>query len=682
MRWGISRCASRSRRGVGACAALWLCLFSLGATRDKPPRDAVAPSPAVERPGPALRAARAALDAGDLERGDALLGAVAAQHPLVADHAELARVAWRVEAGRNEEAVAQASGWAHPESPLRVDLYALQGRAYAALGEEVAARTSYERASRLTRASAKLADFELRIAESFQRSGKLEQAAEAFRRVWTRYPARAEGEQAGRGLEQLERALGRPLRSASDQRERADALLRAYRNEEALVASEQALAEGLPEQDAELARAARAEALFRLRRYPEATQAYAALAPSEEQRIQRARSQARAGDVPTGARALAELGMGSTTAQGTRALLLAAIFWEDTDLERARELFTEVIRRAPGSPHANAARWKLGWQDYRAGRFDGAIRHWNRLEVDTADPIEALRPRYWRIRAAERQGEAGARQKFARLAAEYPLSYYGWRAAGRAGDTQAPREEPSIPNGESRLDDAALVRSRILVEAGWQSAARDELARIEARARSLDDRLAVAGLYAEARDYSAAQRVVVDAYAERLARGPITGLLELWWHAWPAPFPDAVREATASGAVEPGLLYSLMREESSFRPDVVSIAGARGLLQLMPSTAERLARALPLPGFTADDLFDPRTNVRLGADYLASLLRQFAGRTSAAIGSYNAGPHVVVRWSPDAGAEDDEWVEEIPYEETRAYVKRVLRSAQAYRVLY
>ena len=142
--------------------------------------------------------------------------------------------------------------------------------------------------------------------------------------------------------------------------------------------------------------------------------------------------------------------------------------------------------------------------------------------------------------------------------------------------------------------------------------------------------------------------------------------------------PGETRTGTGRGA-PPELLYSLMREESGFRTDVVSIAGARGLLQLMPETAERLARTAPIEGFTTDDLFDPRINVRLGAQYFADLLRQFAGRTSAAIGSYNAGPHVVVRWAPESSREDDEWVEEIPYEETRAYVKRVLRSAQAYR---
>ena len=672
----------RSRAGGRVRARCALVLLALALAASATPAPPATPEDLVARPGAALRAARLAREAGDFARADAILGEVAASHGVVADHAELQRIAWRVAAGRSEEAIALASVWAFRDSPLRVDVYTLQGRAYAALGEEVAARTSYERATRLTRSSARLADLELRIAESFQRSGKLEQAGDGFRKVWTRYPARAEGKSAARSLDQLERALGRSLRSASDQRQRADALLRAYRNEEALAACDQALAQGLSDSEALLARETRAETLFRLRRYPEAIRAYDLLPTNEERRIQRARAVARSGDVRGGAEALAKIGAESKTAQGTRAQLLAALLWEESDLDHARELFTEVIRRAPGSPLANAARWKLGWQDYVAGRYDGAIRHWTALELDTADPIEALRPRYWKIRAADKQKEPDARQAFAALATEYPLTYYGWRAASRSGGATALREEPVIARGESRLDEASLARARILVEAGWLDAARDELARVDARARSLDDRLAVAELHADAHDYANAQRVVVDAYAERLARGPIPDLIELWWHAWPAPYPDAMRAATAGRGAPPELLYSLMREESGFRTDVVSIAGARGLLQLMPETAERLARTAPIEGFTADDLFDPRTNVRLGAQYFADLLRQFAGRTSAAIGSYNAGPHVVVRWAPESSREDDEWVEEIPYEETRAYVKRVLRSAQAYRVLY
>ena len=89
-----------------------------------------------------------------------------------------------------------------------------------------------------------------------------------------------------------------------------------------------------------------------------------------------------------------------------------------------------------------------------------------------------------------------------------------------------------------------------------------------------------------------------------------------------------------------------------------------------------------LDGFLVDDLFTPRVNIRLGSAYLHELLEIFDGRVSAAIGSYNAGPHRIERWLADGPAEDDEWVEAIPYEQTRSYVKRVLRSMHVYRVLY
>jgi soluble lytic murein transglycosylase len=143
-----------------------------------------------------------------------------------------------------------------------------------------------------------------------------------------------------------------------------------------------------------------------------------------------------------------------------------------------------------------------------------------------------------------------------------------------------------------------------------------------------------------------------------------------------------MRRATDHGAlVEPGLIYALMREESGYSPTAVSITGARGLLQIMPETGERLARDLALANFTTDDLFAPDVNMQLGSHYLRELLERFGDQKSAAIASYNAGPGAVSRWL-DSSLEDDEWVESIPYEQTRAYVKRVLRSLHVYRVLY
>ena len=127
-----------------------------------------------------------------------------------------------------------------------------------------------------------------------------------------------------------------------------------------------------------------------------------------------------------------------------------------------------------------------------------------------------------------------------------------------------------------------------------------------------------------------------------------------------------------------------MREESHYRVDARSAVGALGLLQLMPSTASQLARENDRPDFVVEDLFDPETNIALGARYLDQLSRRFDGRLSAAIASYNAGPRRVSTWlRGDAKAlEDDVWVENIPYDQTRAYVKRVQRSLHVYERFY
>jgi soluble lytic murein transglycosylase len=145
---------------------------------------------------------------------------------------------------------------------------------------------------------------------------------------------------------------------------------------------------------------------------------------------------------------------------------------------------------------------------------------------------------------------------------------------------------------------------------------------------------------------------------------------------------DVNAVAAPGQGVPAALIWSIMREESGYRPDVVSPAGARGLLQIMPATGARLAREAQLDRFDPEDLFEPSLNVRLGAFYLGALMRRFEGRASAAIGSYNAGPEAVARWLARTGSlPDDEWVEGIPYEQTRGYVKRVLRSVCAYELL-
>ena len=482
----------------------------------------------------------------------------------------------------------------------------------------------------------------------------------------------------------LERELGRSLRTASRTRERADVLFNARYNERALAAYDRALALGLESNAARRARRQRAHTLFRMRRYPEATEAFAALPRTGENRTAEARARARSGDVFGAAEELEVIAREVGGGQGAYAKLVAALLWDgEGRAERARPLFASLARG--GSPRSRSALWWLGWDAYRAGRYDAARTHFGKLARRERSLERELRARYWGARAAEQQGRDGASEEFAALARDYPLTYYGWRAGQRADVAPEPvaAADAEVARGASTFAPRDLARPRILLEAGRVSAARAELGRLFVRAETLADRLLLADLYANAGDFHRAQRIIAGRYSSTLARAPDAESIELWWHAWPAPFPESVREATrARAGLEPSLVYAIMREESGYRPEVRSIAGAFGLMQLMPDTATRVAARDAVAAFEVDDLFDPAMNIRLGAAYLHELLGTFEGRASAAIGSYNAGPHRIERWLADGPADDDEWVEAIPYEQTRTYVKKVLRSVHAYRVLY
>jgi soluble lytic murein transglycosylase len=141
---------------------------------------------------------------------------------------------------------------------------------------------------------------------------------------------------------------------------------------------------------------------------------------------------------------------------------------------------------------------------------------------------------------------------------------------------------------------------------------------------------------------------------------------------YPQPYDREVRSAAKLTDIDPDLIYGVMRQESLYRADAVSSAGAYGLLQLIPatarSTAQRWKRPRPSPG----DLLTPSVSVTLGAGQLRMLLDRFGGQTAVALAGYNAGPNAAARWLPAESIDPDIWIENIPYNETRSYVQRVL----------
>ncbi|MCZ6463219.1 MAG: transglycosylase SLT domain-containing protein [Proteobacteria bacterium] len=645
-------------------------------------------------PAAGLRAARALLGEGDWKGAAELLGEVAERHPIIADHADLLRGRLLLEAGETSAAagIMLEAAQAHAASPLRADFHELLGDARAAVEDEESARSAWRAALDETRDDERRAQLYASLAASLERTGQPREAGQIFLTLWTSHPTTEQGGAAAAHLERIEAALEaageEPLRNASDWRRRGDRLFRKRRNEEALAAYDRALAGDLGEAETQRTQKQRAHTLFRMRRYPEAVEGFAALPQEDDVPLWHARSVARADDVPAAVKEFEALAARSRGALGSRALYLAGLLLDDRgQAAEAREHFRQVAATRASLGLANAARWRLGWGAYREGRYTDAATHFATLIDGDGDAISRLRPRYWRARALDREGDERAGAELAAIAGEFPLSYYGWRARSQAAidgrPAAAPTAPPPLDPGKSRLAPHELARPRILLEAGMVEEALEETQRVALRARSLPERLEVASLFADGGNYYGAQRIVVDAYTEVLARGPRPNLEELWWHAWPAAYAELVIDATAADGVAPELVYSIMREESGYRPEVVSISGARGLLQIMGTTGERLARDLGNSDFSTDQLFEPRTNIGLGTHYLGELSRRFDGRLPAAVASYNAGPTAVGRWIAAEGQrDDDEWVEAIPYEQTRGYVKRVLRSLHAYQVLY
>jgi soluble lytic murein transglycosylase len=163
-------------------------------------------------------------------------------------------------------------------------------------------------------------------------------------------------------------------------------------------------------------------------------------------------------------------------------------------------------------------------------------------------------------------------------------------------------------------------------------------------------------------------------------QAPVPGF---WQCTYPLGHIELVRQNAALRALDPYLVLALIREESAFAPQAVSRAGARGLMQLMQQTADITAREHKLPPVTAAALETPERNIQIGVAHLADLVRDFGGNLSLTLAAYNAGRQAVQRWVQRYGFADEvEFVEDIPYTETRNYVKRVLGNYDRYQTLY
>ncbi|MGH2349555.1 MAG: transglycosylase SLT domain-containing protein, partial [bacterium] len=333
-------------------------------------------------------------------------------------------------------------------------------------------------------------------------------------------------------------------------------------------------------------------------------------------------------------------------------------------------LYLELSRRFPHTLQGQEAAWRRGWWRYRHGKMAEAEAVL--LNAARAHPGAARAPAalYWAAMARARRG-ADPHHLLGELASAYPLSYYGQHARRRLGIAAPvpPAGVPSEPGGRF------APAHEELGALGLHQDAADEIAHAPVAQHSahfVAYHLARAGRLSESVSAAGA------ALAAASGRAPLPDR-EVWMLAYPAAYREVVAEAARATGVDASLILAVIREESRFAPSVVSFAGATGLMQLLPSTARHLIRGRTV---TPADLIQPEINIRYGAVYLQRMLARFGGDVALALAAYNAGPGAAARFARTLPrTHQAEFVERIPIDETRTYVRRVLESYGIYRRL-
>jgi soluble lytic murein transglycosylase len=193
----------------------------------------------------------------------------------------------------------------------------------------------------------------------------------------------------------------------------------------------------------------------------------------------------------------------------------------------------------------------------------------------------------------------------------------------------------------------------------------------------------LASLYVNNQQYAAAFRAL-SSVLEALSPAEVRGLpRDFWTMLYPQVFWPEISQLAQTRGLNPYLILSIIRQESAFNPAAISSSGARGLMQLMPTTAQELLSKLRLPQEAASRLHDPQLSMTLGTHYFAGLMQRYQGNVVLALAGYNAGPTRATRWREQwTGVPTDEFIERIPLDETRNYVKLILRNLMMYERLY
>lgn len=360
---------------------------------------------------------------------------------------------------------------------------------------------------------------------------------------------------------------------------------------------------------------------------------------------------------------------------------------DDGDLESARTEYLRLAKRYPASEAAAEARFRAPFMLYMQKRYDLAAAEFSAARIQAREAGDRDRFGYWQGRALDHKGDqAEAREIIARVARSIESNYYPALArmrvdpgpqvfpAATAPDPSPLADPPPVVEGPAQFH---LSRVLVLRELGLRELEPPELRALEARTGDAPElrNFVLAELAASGAWYDALQM------AQRMLNRAQINPLVAERMRYPRAYWELLNAAAGRNDLDPFLVAALIRQESLFNPDARSGSDARGLMQLLPSTAERYAA---VAGVVASplDLYDPNVSVALGTTYLKQLFGMFNGDMFKAVAAYNGGEHAVAGWVAKYPGDDDQWVENIEFQETRDYVKKVIGGLREYRLLY
>ena len=583
----------------------------------------------------------------------------------------------------------------HPDSIFVVSVPVLQANLFLQEGDPQAALRILE--AHKGEAIANHADYQLALAKTYQMAGRLPEATQLFRRTFLGFPLSNEAAQAKTQLA----ALGATSSLTVEERSHhADALYNAGRFNDAAeeyraLAADPAVTEGL--RSSLLVAAASSD--WKLKRLSKET--LERLPDSNDE---------------TGARRLyllMELARNKDDGETQRSIVeqmetrfpsspwLAEALYSSgnmyllrKDFPNAIAYYGELAKRFPRSNYAPSAHWRAAWFNYRIGQYSEAARLMDEQIDVYHGGKEIPSALYWRGRLyqdQERRPDMAAayyttvsrvyRHYYYASIAQQRLAELGSVTPANMSSLEAMHPEP-IPTLSDDVpeDDPHVVRAHLLANAGLNEYIAPE---IQAADGSEEwGALAEAKIYASYGENWRAMRSMKRAIPFYTS-APIDALPMGYWRIlFPQAYWPTIKSESEKNGLDPYMVAALIRQESEFNPGAVSHANAYGLMQLLPSVGKSMAKEEGIHHFATNDLLEPDTNIRLGTRYLRQTLDRFNSQPEYTFAAYNAGDNRVADWQAIGHYSGmDEFVESIPFTETREYVQAIIRNEQIYREL-